>query len=175
MPNVASSTRNWCVAATSGVTLGIALLAMACAPAAPARGGASLVSSAGAALASAAAPVAYVESPTFSLALDRIDQRRLPLDSTYRHYGSGAGVTVYVFDGDGKLKARQVAPARRELAVGETKFSAMVLDVGKIEPTDSLMAGVDQAQHVGSDDWWRVDLRTIAEKVAAAKAPPAKK
>jgi len=75
------------------------MLAAGCTSAAPARGGASLVSSAGAALASATTPVAYVESPTFSLALDRIDQRRLPLDSTYRHYGSGAGVTVYVFDG----------------------------------------------------------------------------
>jgi hypothetical protein len=83
-------------------------------------------------------------------------------------------VTVYVFDGNGQLKARQVAPGRRELKVGETKFSAMVLDVGKIEPTDTLMAGVDQAQRVGSDDWWRVDLRVIAEKAAAAKAPTRK-
>jgi hypothetical protein len=85
-------------------------------------------------------------------------------------------VTVYVFGADGKLKARQVAPGRRELPVGETKFSAMVLDVGKIEPTDTLMAGVDQVQRVGSDDWWRVDLRVIAE-AAAAKQPqaPAKK
>src|SRR4029079_11308314 len=65
-------------------------------------------------------------------------------------------VTVYVFDADGRLKARQVAPGRRELAVGETKYSAMVLDVGRIEPTDFLMAGVDQVQRVGSDDWWRV-------------------
>jgi hypothetical protein len=84
-------------------------------------------------------------------------------------------VTVYVFGGDGRLKARQVAPARRELKVGETKFSAMVLDVGKIEPTDTLMAGVDQVQRVDSDDWWRVDLRTIAEAAAAAKAAPLKK
>jgi hypothetical protein len=86
-------------------------------------------------------------------------------------------VTVYVFDGDGRLKARQVAPSRRELAVGETKYSAMVLDVGKIEPTDTLMAGVDQVQNAGSDDWWRVDLRTIAEAAAAAAKPraPAKK
>jgi subtilisin family serine protease len=95
MPKVLSSVRNRCVAATVGVTL----LALGCAPAAPNRGRTSLVSTAGAALASATTPVAYVESPTFSLALDRIDQRRLPLDSTYRHYGSGAGVTVYVFDG----------------------------------------------------------------------------
>jgi hypothetical protein len=85
-------------------------------------------------------------------------------------------VTVYVFGSDGKLKARQVAPARRELAVGETKFSAMVLDVGQIEPTDFLMAGVDQVQRVGSDDWWRVDLRVLAEAAAAARPrAPARK
>jgi aqualysin 1 len=43
--------------------------------------------------------VSVVESRTFSFALDRIDQRRLPLDRTYRHGGTGKGVTVYVFDG----------------------------------------------------------------------------
>ena len=84
-------------------------------------------------------------------------------------------VTVYVFGADNRLKARQVAPARRELAVGETKYSAMVLDVGTIEPTDFLMAGVDQVQRAGSDDWWRVDLRAIAESAAAAKTPAKKK
>src|ERR671937_904058 len=36
---------------------------------------------------------------TLSLALDRIDQRDLPLDRTYRRVGKGRGVTVYVFDG----------------------------------------------------------------------------
>jgi subtilisin family serine protease len=39
------------------------------------------------------------ESQTVSLALDRIDQRGLPLDRTYRRTGTGRGVTVYVFDG----------------------------------------------------------------------------
>src|SRR5881409_2856222 len=39
------------------------------------------------------------ESQTVSLALDRIDQRGLPLDKTYRRTGTGRGVTVYVFDG----------------------------------------------------------------------------
>jgi subtilisin family serine protease len=39
------------------------------------------------------------ESQTVSLALDRIDQRQLPLDRTYRRTGTGHGVTVYVFDG----------------------------------------------------------------------------
>jgi hypothetical protein len=38
------------------------------------------------------------------------------------------------------------------------------------------MAGVDQVQRVGSDDWWRVDLRAIAEAAAAARPrAPAKK
>jgi subtilisin family serine protease len=39
------------------------------------------------------------ESQTLSVALDRIDQRTLPLDRTYRRNGTGRGVTVYVFDG----------------------------------------------------------------------------
>ena len=39
------------------------------------------------------------ESQTVSFALDRIDQRDLPLDNTYRRTGSGRGVVVYVFDG----------------------------------------------------------------------------
>jgi subtilisin family serine protease len=36
---------------------------------------------------------------TISFALDRIDQRAMPLDHTYRHPATGKGVTVYVFDG----------------------------------------------------------------------------
>jgi hypothetical protein len=83
-------------------------------------------------------------------------------------------VMVFVFGADGRLKARQVAPGRRELKVAETKFSVMVLDVGKIEPNDTLMAGVDQVQHAGSDAWWRADLRTIAEAevLKSRGAPP---
>lgn len=80
-------------------------------------------------------------------------------------------VTVFIFRADGQLKARQVAPGRRELTVRETKYSAMVLDVGVIDPTDTLMAGVDQVQRVGSDEWWRADLRTIAERMAADQRP----
>jgi len=40
-----------------------------------------------------------VAARTVSFALDRIDQRDLPLDHTYRHSGTGRGVTIYVFDG----------------------------------------------------------------------------
>jgi len=79
-------------------------------------------------------------------------------------------VTVLVFDKEKRLKARQVAPGRRSLDARGTKFSAMVLDVAGIEATDSLMVGVDQAQRVGSDDWWRADLRTLAE--TAITSPP---
>src|SRR4051812_46859382 len=57
----------------------------------------SVVASAGSTVASL--PTAFVESQTVSFALDRIDQRSLPLDQTYRHFGTGNGVTVYVFDG----------------------------------------------------------------------------
>ena len=78
-------------------------------------------------------------------------------------------VMVFVFDETGRLKARQVAPGRRTLEPRETKYSAMVLDVGKIEMTDSLMAGVDQAQRVGSDQWWRADLLTLAEEAMRSR------
>jgi subtilisin family serine protease len=49
--------------------------------------------------ASSARTTALYEAHTVSFALDRIDQRDLPLDATYRHNGTGRGVTVYVFDG----------------------------------------------------------------------------
>src|SRR4051812_25451697 len=39
------------------------------------------------------------ESQTLSIALDRIDQRHLPLDRTYLRTCTAHGVTVYVFDG----------------------------------------------------------------------------
>lgn len=44
-------------------------------------------------------PTTVYETRTISFALDRIDQRDLPLDQTYRHPATGKGVTVYVFDG----------------------------------------------------------------------------
>jgi aqualysin 1 len=43
--------------------------------------------------------MSLLENETVSLALDRIDQRDLPLDNTYRRTGTGRGVVVYVFDG----------------------------------------------------------------------------
>lgn len=84
------------------VLAAMAFLSASCTPASRGPGssapGPSVVSAAGTSR-TAALATAYVESQTISFALDRIDQRGLPLDSTYRHYGSGRGVTVYVFDG----------------------------------------------------------------------------
>ncbi|MEO7182378.1 MAG: S8 family peptidase [Gemmatimonadaceae bacterium] len=74
-----------------------AALIAGCAPANRSPGAVPRVFTAGRSVAPVATP--FVESQTVSFALDRIDQRSLPLDRTYRHYGTGSGVTVYVFDG----------------------------------------------------------------------------
>ena len=79
-------------------------------------------------------------------------------------------VIVYVFR-EGMLKARQVAPGRRTLDARGTKYSAMVLDGFPIEPTDTIVAGVNQAQRVGSDAWWRAELGEAAQAAIAAKRP----
>lgn len=77
-------------------------------------------------------------------------------------------VMAFVFR-DGVLKARQVAPGRRTLDAHGTKYSAMILDGFPIEPTDLVVVGVNQAQNVGSDAWWRAELQTAAEGVAAKR------
>jgi subtilisin family serine protease len=83
----------------AALAAGLALLAGGCT-----FGGRSLgsdspsVSAAGTSYGRAVATT-LVEEQTLSLALDRIDQHALPLDRTYRHFGTGRGVVVYVFDG----------------------------------------------------------------------------
>ena len=77
---------------------------------------------------------------------------------------------AYVFR-EGVLKARQVSPGRRTLDAHGTKFSAMILDGFPIEPTDLIVVGVNQAQKVGSDAWWRTDLQEAAAAAAVAKHP----
>ena len=72
-------------------------------------------------------------------------------------------VMAFVFKADGALKARQVAPGRRSLDARETKYSSMVLDGSPIEPGDTVVIGVNQAQRVNSDAWWRADLQPAAE------------
>lgn len=133
---------------------------------------------AGALAAATAMPVSVVQAPDSPVRLDQVkvlntDGSPLVLLYAATNLTDAAleqfTVTVLVFDKDKRLKARQVAPGRRTLDARGTKFSAMVLDVGGIEPTDALMVGVDQAQRVDSDAWWRTDLRTVAE--GAMKSP----
>lgn len=132
-------------------------------------------------LQAANAPVSVVQAPNSPVKLEQVkllNTDATPMVLLYGATNTGSTdldqftVTVFVFDQNRQLKARQVAPGRRTLKAAETKFSAMVLDVGGIEAGDTLMVGVDQAQQVGSDDWWRADLRAIAE--ATIKGPSAK-
>ena len=37
--------------------------------------------------------------------------------------------------------------------------------------TDIVVIGINQAQRVGSDDWWRADLRPAAEAAVPVKKP----
>jgi hypothetical protein len=78
-------------------------------------------------------------------------------------------VMAFVFRADGTLKAKQIAPGRRTLEPREIKYSTLVLDGSDIEPTDIVVVGINQAQHVGSDSWWRADLQPAAEAAVPLK------
>lgn len=80
-------------------------------------------------------------------------------------------VMAFVFKADGTPKARQVAPGRRTLEPRETKYSTLVLDGTAVEPSDIVVIGVNQAQHVGSNEWWRAELRAAAEAAVPLKKP----
>jgi hypothetical protein len=80
-------------------------------------------------------------------------------------------VMVFVFDADGMLKARQTAPARRTLEAHTTKFSTIVLDGAPIGGTDQIVIGVNQAQRVNSDAWWRADIQPAAQAAVQHKRP----
>jgi len=82
-------------------------------------------------------------------------------------------VIAFVFRPDGTLKARQTAPARRSLDARETKYSTLVLDGSDVDPNDVVVLGVNQAQRVGSEAWWRADLQGAAEALIAKKKPRA--
>ena len=80
-------------------------------------------------------------------------------------------VMAFVFKADGTLKARQAAPARRTLEPNETKYSTLVVDGSQVDPTDVIVIGINQAQHTGSDAWWRTDLQRSAEAAVPLKKP----
>jgi len=72
-------------------------------------------------------------------------------------------VIAYIFDADGVLKTRQVAPGRRTLEKKGTKFSTMVLDGRAVGPTDRIVIGVNQAQRTDSEKWWSAELEAAAK------------
>jgi hypothetical protein len=76
-----------------------------------------------------------------------------------------------VFDAQGTLKTRQIAPARRALDPHSTKYSSMILDGGPVDPADQIVIGVNQAQRVGSDAWWRAELQPAAEAAKQKRKP----
>ena len=78
-------------------------------------------------------------------------------------------VTAYMFDAKGILKTEQIAPGRRTLLAKSTKYSSMVLDGDTLEPGGSIVIGVNMAQRVNSDAWWRAELRAVAEAAVPKK------
>ena len=80
-------------------------------------------------------------------------------------------VMAFVFKQDGTLKARQTAPARRTLDPKGSKYSTLVLDGSDVEPTDIVVIGVNQAQRVNSDAWWRADVQPAAEAAVPRRKP----
>jgi hypothetical protein len=79
-------------------------------------------------------------------------------------------IIAFIFDAQGVLKARQLAPGRRTLEKGTTKYSTMVLDGWAVTATDRVVFGVNQAQRVDSEKWWRAELEETA-KEAVKKQP----
>jgi hypothetical protein len=80
-------------------------------------------------------------------------------------------VTVFMFDAKGVLRTEQTAPGRRTLEAKTTKYSTIVLDGGKVDPSGFIVIGVNQAQRLSPDTWWRADLRAAAEAAVPRKKP----
>jgi hypothetical protein len=78
-------------------------------------------------------------------------------------------VMAFVFKADGTLTARQVAPGRRTLEPREVKYSTLVLDGSKIDPSDIIVIGINQVQRAGSESWWRTELQRAAEAAVPLK------
>ena len=92
---------------------------------------------------SSARSTTIYEAPTVSFALDRIDQRELPLDQTYRHTATGKGVTVYVFDGGISTSHPELAGRVR------TGFTAFPDDPKICNPHGTAVAGAIAGSTLG--------------------------
>ena len=91
-----------------------------------------------------------------------------PTDQEFENFT----VIAFIFDAQGTLKARQIAPGRHMLEKRSTKYSTMVLDGSPVTATDLIVVGVNQALRVGTDKWWHTELEQAAKE---AVKRPAKK
>jgi hypothetical protein len=80
-------------------------------------------------------------------------------------------VMVFIFDSKGTLKFQQIAPGRRTLEQKSTKYSTIILDGGPVESGGSVVIGVNQAQRVNSDAWWRANIEPAALAAVPQKKP----
>ena len=80
-------------------------------------------------------------------------------------------VMVFIYDAKGVLKAQQIAPGRRTLEARSTKYSTIVLDGSPVDPAGFIVIGVNQAQRVNSEIWWRADLKAAAETAVPRTKP----
>jgi uncharacterized protein (DUF1778 family) len=81
-------------------------------------------------------------------------------------------VIAFIFNAEGVLKARQIAPGRRTLEKRSTKYSTMVLDGSPVTATDRIVFGVNQAQRVDSDKWWSAELEAAAREAVKGQKHP---
>jgi hypothetical protein len=133
-------------------------------------------------LAAAAAdmPAVVIEAPDSPVKIGRATVLTVPGDPPVILYAATNQtdddleqftVMVFIFDAKGFLRTEQIAPGRRTLAAKSTKYSTIVLDGGTVDPAGSIVIGVNQAQKVNSDAWWRADLKAAAETAVPKKKP----
>jgi hypothetical protein len=133
-------------------------------------------------LAAAAAdmPAVVIEAPDSPVKIGRATVLTVPGDPPVILYAATNQtdddleqftVMVFIFDAKGFLRTEQIAPGRRTLAAKSTKYSTIVLDGGTVDPAGSIVIGVNQAQKVNSDAWWRADLKPAAETAVPKKKP----
>jgi hypothetical protein len=125
-------------------------------------------------------PAVIVEAPDSPVKISRATVLTVPGDPPVLLYAATNQtdndleqftITVYMFDAKGILKTEQIAPGRRTLAAKSTKYSSMVIDGDTVDPAGSILVGVNMAQRVNSDAWWRAELRAVAEAAVPKKKP----